>query len=263
MGRKRKNEHITGQIEFLMPSLDSRNYVVESNDLIFGRQHLSLNAAKLLRTCIMQIKPGDSELKPYIITVGELEKLLGIPSKDIYRDIEGICDNILKNPVYVKSRDGRRWAKYPWVSLVQYDSGIGVSIQLNDVLRPFLLELKAHYTQYALENVLVMKSVYSLRLFEMITARVATQYVPHEGVTVTLTLQEIRDGCGIPDDVYKQVGHFISRVIKPAETEIQKKTSLRLEREFLKEGRRIVAVRYNVNRWWNRCVPANSGGKDK
>ena len=42
-------------------SLNPLNYVVQANDLIEAMPNLSLNATKLLRIMIMQIKPDDEE----------------------------------------------------------------------------------------------------------------------------------------------------------------------------------------------------------
>ena len=72
MARGKKN--IEGQLSFDF-SLNSNNYVCQSNTLISGRQALKLNSAKLIRAAIMQIKYDDTELKPYVITIADLSEL--------------------------------------------------------------------------------------------------------------------------------------------------------------------------------------------
>jgi len=90
-----------GQLSFNF-CLDARNYVVQANNLIGGRQALKLNSAKLIRSAIMQVVRDDEELKPYIITIKDLAELLGVPASNIYRDVESITDDIISNPVYVR-----------------------------------------------------------------------------------------------------------------------------------------------------------------
>lgn len=103
----RGTKQIEGQLVFDF-CLDAKNYVVQANNLIGGKQALKLNSAKLIRSAIMQVVSEDEELKPYIITVKELSELLGIPSSNIYRDVESITDDIIKNPVYVREeKDGK------------------------------------------------------------------------------------------------------------------------------------------------------------
>ena len=158
MARGKKN--IEGQLSFDF-SLNSNNYVCQSNTLISGRQALKLNSAKLIRAAIMQIKYDDTELKPYVITIADLSELLGISRSNIYRDIDEITDDIINNPVFIKSGSGKKlkWMKIPWVSKCEYQADVGVAIKLNDELKPLLLNLKERYTQYTLDNILTMKSV--------------------------------------------------------------------------------------------------------
>lgn len=55
----------------------------------------------------MQIKYDDTELKPYVITIADLSELLGISRSNIYRDIDEITDDIINNPVFIKSGSGK------------------------------------------------------------------------------------------------------------------------------------------------------------
>ena len=95
MGRGKKV--IDGQLSFDF-SLDKDNYVVQANDLIGGKQALKLNSAKLIRAAIMQIVPEDDELKPYVVSIKEIAELLGVSESNLYRDIDDITDDIIKNP---------------------------------------------------------------------------------------------------------------------------------------------------------------------
>ena len=129
MGRGKKV--IDGQLSFDF-SLDKDNYVVQANDLIGGKQALKLNSAKLIRAAIMQIVPEDDELKPYVVSIKEIAELLGVSESNLYRDIDDITDDIIKNPVFIRQAINRqiKWVKIPWVSKCEYNSDVGVSIQL-------------------------------------------------------------------------------------------------------------------------------------
>lgn len=116
----------------------------------------------------MQIKPEDDDLKSYLISIPDLAKLLKISSANIYRDIDEITDDILKNHVAIKDPIKGRFIKIQWVSACAYEKGIGLAIKINPLLKPFLLNLQDHYTQYQLEEVLAMKSVYAIRIYELL-----------------------------------------------------------------------------------------------
>ena len=65
---KKKDYQLEGQLCFDL-NTNTEHYVVQSNELLEGKQNLKLNSAKIMRTLIMQIKPDDEELKSYLITV--------------------------------------------------------------------------------------------------------------------------------------------------------------------------------------------------
>ena len=250
----RGNKQIPGQMTFEM-CIDSDNYVVQANDLIGGRQALGINSAKLIRAAVMQIKPGDEEIKPYLITIKQLSDLLGISASNLYRDIDEITNDIIANPVYIKKVEGKkvRWVKIPWVEFCQYDSDVGISIQLNMRLKPFLVALKDHYTQYSLENILAMKSVYAIRIFEMLQAKIMRNVLPLDGMHIILTVEEIIEGCELKD-TYRIITNLKKRVLDVAVSEIKRVTLYDVSYENVKNGRRIEAFDFFLNmRYHNKA----------
>lgn len=251
----RGTKQIPGQMTFEM-CIDRHNYVVQANDLIGGRQALGLNSAKMIRAAVMQIKPDDTEIKPYLVTIKQLSELLGISAANLYRDIDEITNDIIANPVFIKAVEGRRtrWVKIPWVEFCQYDSDVGVSIQLNQRLKPFLIALKDHYTQYSLENILAMKSVYAIRIFEMLQAKIMSHTLPREGTHITLTVEEIIDSCELTD-TYRIITNMKKRVLDVAVNEIKRVTMYDVSYTNIKNGRKIEAFDFYINMRYNN--PAN------
>lgn len=243
----RGKKQIEGQFSFDF-CLDTTNYVVQSNDLIGGKQALKLNSAKLIRSAIMQVVRDDEELKPYIITINELSGLLNVPASNIYRDIEDITDDIIKNPVYVReNKDGKtiRFIKIPWVTRCEYNADIGVAINLNEELKPFLVNLKEHYTQYTLQEVLSMRSVYAIRIFEILQSKIMNSNVPRNGVHIILSVQELRECCDC-EDKYPAFGNFKNKVIDKAVKEINRVTYYDITFSYQKKGRSVVAIDFFI-----------------
>ena len=247
MGRGGKQ--IEGQLSFNF-CLDTRNYVCQANSLIGGKQALKLNSAKLIRAAIMQVVRDDEELKPYIVTISELAELLKVPKSNIYRDIEDITDDILQNPVYIREEIGKkvRWIKIPWVTRCEYHSDIGVAIKLNEELKPFLLNLKEHYTQYSLDSILVMRSVYAIRLFEILQGKIMTRILPKEGTEVELSVETLKECCGCEGNkAYNSFSNFRNRVIDIAVKEINEKTMYSLTYKYVKNGKSVVGLIFHIN----------------
>lgn len=237
-----------GQLSFDF-CLDTRNYVCQANALVGGKQALKLNSAKLIRAAIMQVVRDDEELKPYIITISELAELLNVPKSNIYRDIDDITDDILNNPVYIREEAGKkvRWIKIPWVTRCEYNSDIGVALKLNDELKPFLLNLKEHYTQYTLDSILVMKSVYAIRLYELLQSKIMTRILPRAGTDIELSVETLKECCGCESKAYNTFSNFRNRVIDIAVKEINEKTLFTLSYDYVKKGKSVIALVFHIN----------------
>lgn len=248
MARGKKTEKIDGECVFDFCT-DASNYVVQANSLIGGKQALKLNSAKLIRSAIMQLVKEDEELKPYIITIKEFAKLLQIDESNVYKYADEITDDIIKNPVYVREeRQGKtvKWIKITWVSRCEYNSDVGIVLKLNDELKPFLIKLKEHYTQYTLQEVLAMKSVYAIRIFEMLQSKIMCKVLPKNGVSVVIPIQTIKECCDC-EDKYKEFSNFKMRVLDKAKNEINRVTLFRVDYSYIKKGRSVVAIKFYMN----------------
>lgn len=254
----RGNKQAQGQLSFRF-CLGAENYVVQANDLIGGKQSLKLNSAKLIRAAIMQIIPEDEELKPYIITIKELSKLLKVSESNLYRDVDEITDDIIKNPVFIKEINNRqiKWVKIPWVTRCEYNSDVGIVIKLNDDLKPFLVKLKEHYTQYSLDNILTMKSTYSIRIFELLQGKIKSKLIGRAGDYVEISMQELRECCNC-EDKYKSFNNFKTRVIDTACKEINNYTMFRVKYDYVKHGKSIVAIVFHVNMNYHKAEPGDT-----
>ena len=244
MGRKIKQ--IDGQLCFDM-CLNDSNYVVQANNLISGKQSLSLNSAKILRTAIMQIQPEDVELKPYIITTGELAELLHISTDNIYRVIDSVSDELMGSYAEARAEYGARkkFKKINWVSFCEYDSEIGFAIKLNSDMKPYLLNLKERYTQYTLDNILSMKSIYGVRIFELLNEKIRIKTIPKTGLNVEMTLQYIRECCNC-ENKYERFSQFKVRVLDRAVSEINRVTMYKVTYEYIKKGKAVIGINFHV-----------------
>ena len=242
--RNRSIDQIDGQMCFDL-STDRLQYVVQANRLIEGKQNLKLNSAKILRLLIMQIKPDDDDFKTYRIKIADLARLLRVTSQTLYRDIDILTNDILTNYVTIRDSSKTGFVKIPWVTACAYHSSKGLSVMLNPLLKPYLLGLKDNYTQYQLDCILRMRSTYALRIFELLEKENMLKFLPKEGITVDLTIQEIREACDC-EEKYQKISQFRLRVLDVAVKEIQRTTTYEVSYSPIKNGRNIDAVRFQI-----------------
>lgn len=232
--------------ELIEMNMNKDNMVVMSNDLIKSRSSLSLNEVKLLRLAIMQIVKEDKDLKTYRVAVTDLAKLLDIPASNIYRDIDDMTTHLLKEIVYVGDGNPKHaWKKFQWCSSCSYENGV-LTIKIHDDLKPYLISLSKLYTQYILGDVLLLKSVYSIRIYELIKQEMKYQKaIGSETANVYLSIETIRKATDT-ETKYQRISQLEEKVISRAVNEINEKLGYYVEYEPLKEGKRYVGYKFMI-----------------
>ena len=90
-----------------------------------------------------------------------------------------------------------------------------------------------------------MKSVYAIRIFEMIQSKIMSKVLPKDGIFIEVPVQEIRECCDC-EDKYKAFGDFKKRVVDKAVSEINRVTYYDLTFSYQKCGRNVVAIDFFI-----------------
>ena len=75
---------------------NAEHYTVAANDIIKGKQSMTLQTARLIRLLITQVVKEDKDLKTYSCRIIDLAKFLNIDSSNLYKHIRTICDCAMK-----------------------------------------------------------------------------------------------------------------------------------------------------------------------
>lgn len=159
-----------------------------------------------------------------------------------------VKDDIIANPIQIRQETSKKqeWVKIPWVQMCKYESDVGVMIQLNSLLKPYLINLKEKYEQYPYINILPMKSVFSIRIFELIQSKIMVKMLPKNGLDIVIPIKEIRESLNC-EDKYQEFSNFKIRVLDAATKEINKVTMYTLSYEIIKKGRAADRVNFHIN----------------
>jgi len=217
---------------------DAHNIVV-ANDVVKGKQEMTLQEARLLRLLITQIAQEDKDLMTYTTKISELATFLNIPKNNLYRDVKDICDSLMKRIIRIGCGNPKKpWKIFQWLQLAEYDGNGTLTIKLSNQIKPFVIGLSEYFTQYKLANILAMNSVYAIRLYELLKCD------DHKDDYPSYTIKELRQAFGC-EKKHKQFGHFKSRVIDIAVKEINEKTDLYISRvEYIKKSRAVVGLKF-------------------
>ena len=225
----------------------SEQVVAMANDMVKGVSKLTLMEAKLLRLLIMQIKPNDTDLAPFRIGVSELADLLQIDRSNVYREADRMTTHLMREIVQIGDGNPKHaYKKFQWVSYCEYDGAGTIWIRLHPQLQPYLIGLQKWYTQYRIEDIIGFRSVYSIRLYELIALSLRGQK-PHGNVVteIYLSMDDIRAATGTADK-YERVSSFRAKVIETALQDINERSGYHVEYRVCKAGKRVDGFYFSI-----------------
>lgn len=206
-------------------------YDETANDLIKGKQKMSLREAQLLYIAMSQIVKEDKDFKTYTVSVTELAKFMNIDPSGLYHDLETICSNLMKRTVKILIKDdadprNRKWELFQWINYAKYENG-QLTIKLNDVMKPFLIDLVSHYSQVLLGTLCAFKSYYAARLYQLIVCEIG-EHPKSIKEEWTFTCEEIRDFFQVEKNEYARPHDLIKKTIKAALIELDESDYVRV-----------------------------------
>lgn len=232
-----------------MPPLDDKQLVVKkSNDLIEARYKLTLGEQRLILLLASQIRKDDEDFKDYEVRVEDFAQWFNLgASSSVYEKVEQIADNLIGKVVTLKNDD--EIEKTTWISYIKYVRGSGVvKLRFDKSLKPYLLQLKANFTQYNLSCVVNFNSSYSIRLYELLKMEVwKAERAGVKQFEKSFEMEEYRKLLGIEKKAYPIFANFRIRVIEPTVQEISEQTDLEIfETKYIKTGRKITGICFVV-----------------
>jgi len=191
-----------------MNLINKNSIVRKHNDLINARYSYTLEEQRIILCVLSQIKKNDKDFKAYRVYVkdflnifesdthnmhnninekygnkkdrinNDIESLIekSIPTPQISQDDEDIIDKevsnkselLMKKIIHIPREDGG-FLKVAWASSIKYFKKLGyIEVKFSDELKPYLLELNDHFKAYTLQNIIKLKSIHSIRIYELL-----------------------------------------------------------------------------------------------
>lgn len=218
--------------------MDKNYLVTKANTLITANYDLSLQEQKLILTLASMVQPTDEEFKEYEFKIKDFMELLGIETQTKYTEIPKITKELMKKVFEIK--EGKDIIQLSWLSSARYKTGEGlVILKFDSSLKPYMLQLKELYTSYKLENILSLKSKYSLRLFELLKSNEYKKIW-------NIELEELKKLLGATEKSYSIYQNVKNRIIIKAQKELKEKTDISFDFEEIKTGRKVTSIKFFI-----------------
>lgn len=216
--------------------------VRKSNEMIQkNRYSLSLREQRLLLYCISKIRPDDEGNKRYKIKIRDATRICSITDKKIggkvYDNVFDAFSKLRDNGFTIYTSKGR--ARVAFIDNPEQDGEGNIEFNFNSYVVPYLFQVKRCFTQYDLGIAVKMRSVYGIRLYELLKSYQNL----HDK---TFTLEELRERLGAEEKSYQEkYGLFRKYVLEPALKDIDD-TDIRVSYVEIKEGRKIAKIQFII-----------------
>lgn len=214
--------------------------VVKGNELIQQtRYSLTMRQQKLLSYMISKIAPMDTATTAYTLSLGTFCDVCGLDKGD-GRTLSELKEDIRRiSSVNVWIETPQREILCHWLDRVWREHGeTAIRYVFSTTVAPFLFGLDAQFTQYTLANVLVFRSRYGIRLYE-----IARSYGRLGYFAMRLDkFKRLMDAT-----TYDNFADLRRKVIEPGLEDVNSSSDLRIDISYLKtQGRAIDGIECHV-----------------
>ncbi|MCI5164323.1 MAG: RepB family plasmid replication initiator protein, partial [Candidatus Electrothrix sp. AX5] len=200
---------------------------------------------KIILAMVSMIHPDDADFFSYEMKLKDLADFLNINVKYAYHEIDNITRCLRKRELHIPEKNG--WINTGWVSSCRYNGAKGtVSFRFDPELKPYLVQLKNEFTKYRIALVVQFKSIYSIRIYQLLKQYKGIGYRKFR-------VDKLKEILGIKQNEYREFKRFRGRVLNQAKKEFEKKDEngnfkcdLTFELETIREERKIARLKFVI-----------------
>ena len=220
--------------------------VVKANELIQkSRFELSLPEQKTIAFVCSMIKPVDDKQNTlqmeYDFSIRDYCKVCGLDynNGNNYADIKAILKKLSDRSMWLDDGNGEVTVRWLAKARVNKRSGLA-KIEIDRDLAPYLFDLGQRFTQYQLNNILAMKSAFSVRMYELMKSYSFQK-------SKTFDIDELKHLL-LVENVKSYSNHkdFRIYVLEKAQSEINELTDIKISIEPIYKGRKVARVKFRI-----------------
>ncbi len=240
-----------------MKSIASKNrgikLIRKSNDLVEARYKFDIWETRVFTKLLTLIRPDDIDFQPFRIYLRDVIDDFKLHKDNAsYKLLRDATDNLLSKVFYVpyEVEGAIRERKYPIIIMsdtlkAALEEGARVKNEYVEVcihpeMKPLLLQLKEKFTSYDIENIISLKSNYTLRIYEHLKQyeRIGRRQ---------LDIEYLKRIFEITTE-YPLFANFYQKIIEPAHADINHYTDLTITKiGKVKRGRKVESLLFEFH----------------
>ena len=224
---------------------DLRLRVNISNQLVRMAHGLTLSEKRVIAMCLARLDSTKQERGRYSFELRAMDfaQQFDLTDNAAYMQLKEVGDRLLHRIAQevIQTPKGRLIRKWQWVSLAEYQDGLGlVRLTFNDQMTPHLVMLKKEFTSYRLSQASALRSLYSWRVFELLMQFKRTGLL-------RISVEDFCHAVEAPATAQSNFGELRRRIIEPAVAELTAKNGLQISWSATKAGKKVSCLEFNFS----------------
>jgi plasmid replication initiation protein len=176
--------------------------------------------------------------REHILSAKEFSEVFNTDLSNCYRFLHRACKKLMKTSIILEKPELSEVWEINVCSTAKYNTKQGtITIQFTDSIMPYLAQVRERFVLYNLKEIANFGSLYTTRLYELIQEFKETGWM-------LKSVEQLRETFAVGKNKFKLYGHFKKNTFAHACQEINDNYDIGLRFEELKEGRKVVAVKF-------------------
>ena len=137
--------------------------------------------------------------------------------------------HLMQEVIRIGDDSKKEWRKFHWVDICHYENG-KLTIKISEQLKPYLLNLEKCFSRYKLEEIIQLKSIYAIRIYEMIIGYMNENNLPYanHAIEISISIDDLRKATDT-ENKFPRPYDFRKKVMDIAIREINEKSKYHVE----------------------------------
>lgn len=175
--------------------------------------------------------------REHLLTAKEFSQFFNTDIHNTYGFLKKSIDKLMKTDLKVARNESSELWRINVCSMAKYNKKKGcITVEFTDRIMPYLAQVKQKFVLYNLKEVSNFGSLYTTRLYELVQEFKDTGYI-------IKSIEQLREIFAV-DSTFKRYNDFKRRTFEHACYEINANYKINLGYTEIKEGRKVVAIKF-------------------
>jgi len=223
----------------------SNTLVVKDREMVHNMSHrMSKNALLYVSAMICMNKVKDTDFSRYSTTAKELSDILKVKVDTPLLDRLG-KELSTYSAIYY---EGNKKRFVPFFKYLEYDIDTRELIsEFNEEMKPFLLNLRKNFLEYNYKNILLLKSDYVIKLYDICKDKLENRKIKVNIVNFELELDYIKKIMDIPKS-YQYSSHIKKLILDKSVKQFADYTDINMSYREKRKGNKVASLMFSVKR---------------